>query len=55
MELNWEPEGKCRLTYREDKITLPSLEGGEEIERLPPKQASRILGVWISLDGSFKE
>ena len=55
MDFKWDPEGKWRLADREATLTLPPQEGGKEIERLPPKQASRILVVWISPDGSYKE
>ena len=31
-----DPEGKCRLTYREATLTLSSQEGGKEIEKNAP-------------------
>ena len=54
MDFKWHPEGKCRLSYREAKLTPQSKYGGKEIEILSPKKSPRILGVWISQDGSSK-
>ena len=54
MVFKWQPEEKILLSDREAKLTPPSQDGGKEIERLSPKQSSRILGIWISPDGFSK-
>ena len=54
MDFKRDPEGKWSLSDKEAKLTPPSQDGGKEIERLFPKQSSRILGVWISPDGFSK-
>ena len=54
MDFKWHLEGKWQLSDREAKLTPQSQDGGKEIEILSPKQSYRILGVWISKDGSSK-
>ena len=55
MYLKWYSEGKLKLPNREDTLTLPSQEGGNQIEIISTNKSSRILGVGISPDGSSKE
>ena len=55
MDFKCYPEGKWWLTDKESKLKILSKEGVKEKERLSPEQASKILGVWISPDGSSNE
>ena len=55
LEFAWDLALKWHLVKNKAYLSLETHEGYQQIERLPPSQASRILGVWISPDGSSHE
>ena len=55
LDFKWDSTGQCRLAENQADLFLDTPEGPQKIERLPPYQSSRILGVWISPNGSSNE
>ena len=48
IEFIWDATDKWRLNENEAELSLNSTDSIQEIESLPPSQASRILGAWTA-------
>ena len=55
LEFRWDPQGQWRLADNPADLLLNTTQGQNIFERIPPSQASRILGLWIDPDRSSYE
>eukprot|EP00957_Ditylum_brightwellii_P111345 8492247-Ditylum_brightwellii.AAC.1 len=54
LEFVWDNAGCWKLVDNDARLFIDTRKGRIEIERLPSRAASRILGVWMSPNGDSK-
>ena len=55
LEFKWDTARKWRLSENKSDLFLNTPEGPPKIERIPPSQASIIIGAWITPNDSYTE